>query len=173
MKDLNEKKMLRFKMETIEGDIHTPIAIFQKLAGQQRFLLESSNSHHDDGRYSYLGSNPYLEVTSLAGRVYVNDFETGGQSVKNINIIEFLKRELLVEIGDAPVNIPPFNGGAIGYMGYDVIRLFENIGPVPPDSLQMPDAHFLFYKELYIFDHVLQKIHLLTAEEESEKVCCG
>ncbi|WP_081092557.1 anthranilate synthase component I [Peribacillus simplex] len=169
MKDLNEKKMLRFKMETIEGDIHTPIAIFQKLAGKQRFLLESSNSHHDDGRYSYLGSNPYLEVTSLAGRVHVNDFETGGQSVKNINIIEFLKRELLVEIGDAPVNIPPFNGGAIGYMGYDVIRLFENIGPVPPDSLQMPDAHFLFYKELYIFDHVLQKIHLLTAEEESEK----
>ncbi|MGE7876902.1 anthranilate synthase component I [Peribacillus muralis] len=169
MNDLNEKKMLRFIMETMEGDIHTPIAIFQKLDGQQRFLLESSNSHHDNGRYSYLGSNPYLEVTSLAGNVSVKDPKTGGETEKDINIIEFLKSELLVETRGAPVNIPPFNGGAIGYMGYDIIRLFENIGSVPPDSLQMPDAHFLFFKELYIFDHVLQKIHLLTAEEDSEK----
>ena len=50
---------------------------------------------------------------------------------------------------------------------------YENIGPVPPDSLQMPDAHFLFFKELYIFDHVLQKIHLLTAEDDSEKSLLG
>ncbi|AOH54134.1 anthranilate synthase component I [Peribacillus muralis] len=169
MNDLNEKKMLRFMMETMEGDIHTPIAIFQKLDGQQRFLLESSNSHHDNGRYSYLGSNPYLEVTSLAGNVIVKDLKTGGETEKDTNIIEFLKSELLVETRGAPVTIPPFNGGAIGYMGYDIIRLFENIGSVPPDSLQMPDAHFLFFKELYIFDHVIQKIHLLTAEEDSEK----
>ncbi|WP_285766462.1 anthranilate synthase component I [Peribacillus sp. SI8-4] len=169
MNELNEKKMLRFKMETIEGDVHTPIAIFQKMAGEQRFLLESSNSHHDNGRCSYLGSDPYLEVTSLAGNVHVKDPGTGGRIVKNINIIEFLKSELLVELVDAPANIPPFNGGAVGYMGYDIIRLFENIGPVPPDTLKMPDAHFLFYKELYIFDHVLQKIHLLTAEADSEK----
>lgn len=156
-------------METIEGDIHTPIAIFQKLDDEKKFLLESSNSHHDNGRYSYLGSNPYLEVTSLGNQVYVKDSNTGEKLVRNINIIEFLKNQLLVEIEDSPVHLPPFNGGAIGYMGYDIIRLYENIGPVPPDSLQMPDAHFLFFKELYIFDHVLQKIHLLTAEEESEK----
>ncbi|MED3758086.1 anthranilate synthase component I [Peribacillus frigoritolerans] len=173
MNNLDEKKILRFKMDTIEGDIHTPIAIFQKLDGDQKFLLESSNSHHDNGRYSYLGSKPYLEVTSLADRVNVKDIETGDQIVKDINIIEFLKKELLVEIEEVPTHLPPFNGGAIGYMGYDIIRLYENIGPVPPDSLQMPDAHFLFYKELYIFDHVLQKIHLLTAEENSEKSLLG
>ncbi|MFE4426695.1 anthranilate synthase component I [Peribacillus butanolivorans] len=173
MNHLDEKKILRFKMETIEGDIHTPIAIFQKLDDEKKFLLESSNSHHDNGRYSYLGSNPYLEVTSLGNQVYVKDSNTDEKLVRNINIIEFLKNQLLVEIEDSPVHLPPFNGGAIGYMGYDIIRLYENIGPVPPDSLQMPDAHFLFFKELYIFDHVLQKIHLLTAEEESEKSLMG
>ncbi len=44
-------------------------------------------------RYSYLGSKPYLEVTSLADRVNVKDIETGDQIVKDINIIEFLKRK--------------------------------------------------------------------------------
>ena len=43
MKSLNEKKILRFKMETIEGDIHTPISIFRKLDNKKKFLLESSN----------------------------------------------------------------------------------------------------------------------------------
>ena len=169
MKSLNEKKILRFKMETIEGDIHTPISIFRKLDNKKKFLLESSNSHHDNGRYSYLGSNPYLEVTSLANQVHVKDPETGEEQVQETNIIEFLKDQLLVELEDMPLNLPPFNGGAIGYLGYDVIRLYEKIGDVPPDSLQMPDAHFLFFKELYIFDHVLQKVHLLTAEDDGKK----
>ncbi|MFJ7638751.1 anthranilate synthase component I [Peribacillus sp. NPDC097224] len=169
MNSLNEKKKLHFKMETIEGDIHTPISIFRKLNDKKKFLLESSNSHHDNGRYSYLGSNPYLEVTSLANQVHVKDSVSGEEEVKEANIIEFLKDQLLVELEGIPVNIPPFNGGAVGYLGYDVIRLFEKIGDVPPDPLQMPDAHFLFFKELYIFDHVLQKIHLLTAEDDGKK----
>ena len=82
--------------------------------------------------------------------------------------MEFLKRELLVEVEAEDVELPPFNGGAMGYLGYDVIRLYENIGTVPTDELDMPDAHFLFFKQLIVFDHLLQKIHLLTGEEDFE-----
>ena len=85
-----------------------------------------------------------------------------------INVVEFLKRELLVEVEAEGVELPPFNGGAMGYLGYDVIRLYENIGSVPQDELDMPDAHFLFFKQLIVFDHLLQKIHLLTGEEDYE-----
>ena len=82
--------------------------------------------------------------------------------------MEFLKRELLVEVEAEDVELPPFNGGAMGYLGYDVIRQYENIGAVPTDELEMPDAHFLFFKQLIVFDHLLQKIHLLTGEEDYE-----
>lgn len=166
MTECTGQKKVRFRGKTIEGDIHTPIAIFQKLTGDKKFLLESSNSHQDNGRYSYIGTNPYLEVKSKGERVVVTDHETNETREEPLNVVEFLKRELLVEVEAEGIELPPFNGGAMGYLGYDVIRLYENIGPVPKDELQMPDAHFLFFKQLIVFDHLMQKIHLLTAEDD-------
>ncbi|WP_245979941.1 anthranilate synthase component I [Peribacillus asahii] len=168
MNKVNQQRKIRFKGKTIEGDIHTPIAIFQKLQGEKKFLLESSHSHQDNGRYSYIGTDPYLEVKSIENKVVVTDHETGVTSEEQIKVVEFLKRELLVEVEADGVELPPFNGGAMGYIGYDVIRQYENIGYVPEDELGMPDAHFLFFKQLIVFDHLLQKIHLLTGEENYE-----
>lgn len=161
-------KNIRFRGKTIEGDIHTPISIFQKLKGEKKFLLESSHSHQDNGRYSYIGSDPYLEVKSIGNQVVVTNHETGETREESLNVVEFLKRELLVKVEAEDVELPPFNGGAMGYLGYDVIRQYENIGAVPEDGLNMPDAHFLFFKQLIVFDHMLQKIHLLTGEDDYE-----
>ena len=77
MTEYTGQKKILFKEKTIEGDIHTPIAIFQKLKGEKKFLLESSNSHQDNGRYSYIGTDPYLEVKSKGQHVLVTDHETG------------------------------------------------------------------------------------------------
>lgn len=169
MSEVYEQRKIRFRVKTIEGDIHTPIGIFQKLKGTKRFLLESSHSHQDQGRYSYIGTNPYLEVTSIGDKVYVVDHEMNLEREEPLGVIEFLKRELLVEIEETDTELPPFSGGAMGYFGYDLIRQYENIGPVPSDELQMPDTHFLFFKQLIVFDHLLQKIHLITGEEDFEK----
>ena len=79
------KKKIRFKGKTIEGDIHTPISIFQKLKGEKKFLLESSHSHQDNGRYSYIGSDPYLEVKSIDEQVLVTDHETGETREEQVN----------------------------------------------------------------------------------------
>jgi anthranilate synthase component 1 len=168
MTEYTGQKKIRFKGKTIEGDIHTPIAIFQKLKGEKKFLLESSNAHQDNGRYSYIGTDPYLEVKSLGDQVIVTDHETGETREEQLNVVEFLKQELLVEVEAEDIELPPFNGGAMGYFGYDVIRLYENIGAVPKDEIGMPDSHFLFFKQLIVFDHLLQKIHLLTGEEDDE-----
>lgn len=168
MMDYMEKKKIRFKGRTMEGDIHTPIGIFQKLKGEQKFLLESSHSHEDNGRYSYIGTNPYLEVKAFGNKVKVIDHEAGVTEEKQVNVIELLKQELLIEVEAEGIELPPFHGGAMGYFGYDIIRLYENIGPIPSDELDMPDAHFLFFKQLIVFDHLLQKIYLLTGEEDFE-----
>ncbi|WP_110929281.1 anthranilate synthase component I [Bacillus massiliglaciei] len=168
---MNQTKMpkkIHFSIETIEGDIHTPIAIFQKIAGEKKFLLESSHSHHDKGRYSYIGNHPYLEVAAYGSEIVIQDHVIDTAERKNMNIVDFLKSELCVEVDELPEKLP-FNGGAIGYFGYDVIRQHENIGTVPADELGMPDAHFLFFKQLFVFDHLKQKIHLITAEENKEE----
>ncbi|EAO51391.1 Anthranilate synthase component I [Bacillus thuringiensis serovar israelensis ATCC 35646] len=48
-----------------EGDSITPISLYRRMKGKKKFLLESSQLHQDKGRYSYLGCNPYGEVTAL------------------------------------------------------------------------------------------------------------
>lgn len=163
MRRMGQKK-ISFQMETVEGDIHTPISIFQKMNGPKKFLLESSTSHHDQGRYSYMGMSPYKEAISREACIEIRE---GVQSrEQDIRLVDYLKQEFMFEF-EADTEIP-FIGGAVGYMGYDMIRHYESIGAVPKDTLGMPDAHFLFFKDIFIFDHQQQKIHLVTSDEQSE-----
>lgn len=156
---------LNCRMETLEGDTHTPVSLFQKLTGRKKFLLESSNKHEGDGRYSYLGSNPAYEIISLANEITLTDLRNNSVESHKGRILDFLKTNVLTETDP---KLPfPFYGGAIGYLGYDVIRQYEEIGDVPEDELNMPEAHFMIYKELIVFDHALQKVHLVALDESA------
>jgi anthranilate synthase component 1 len=59
--------------------------------------------------------------------------------------------------------LPSFWGGAVGYLGYDVIRQWEKVGSGPPDDLQLPEAHFLLSREGVVFDHASQRMVLYVA----------
>ncbi|WP_028393000.1 anthranilate synthase component I [Bacillus cihuensis] len=162
----SERRKLTFKKVTVEGDIHTPISIFRKLPGGKKFLLESSPSHHDNGRYSYIGFNPYLELVSI-DKVTTR---IGANQKKGIEIgalMDELKKELDVEFEVNDLDIP-FFGGAVGYLGYDMIRQYEDIGDVPEDTLNMPDAHILLFEDVIVYDHLTEKIHLITSSSDYE-----
>ncbi|SFC04079.1 anthranilate synthase, component I [Bacillus sp. OV322] len=156
-----------FKIETVDGDIHTPVSIFQKLEGENKFLLESSQAHHDHGRYSYIGCNPFCEAASFGEELRISDHKKQHQDLRRETMIDFLEKHMAVEMESKDVPELPFTGGAVGYLGYDAIRQYEDIGAQPLDDLKMPDAHFLIYDEMYIFDHILQVIHLVTRDEDS------
>jgi anthranilate synthase component I len=165
---LMESEKMKFTIETVEGDIHTPISIFRKIQEKKKFLLESSAAHQDQGRYSYIGFRPYLEVSANGNEYQVSGSSTNPE-VKQGNVMEQLAFELMIEIEAPPLPIP-FFGGAVGYFGYDMIRQYENIGPVPEDVLNMPDAHFLFFRDLFVYDHLLQKIHLVTSGKDPQPI---
>ena len=55
----------------------------------------------------------------------------------------------------------PFNGGAIGFVGYDLIGLYENIGSIPEDTIGTPDLHFFLYESYVIFDHKKEKVYVV------------
>ena len=143
-------------IEEIEGDTFTPISVFQRISGRKKFLFESSHKHNDSGRFSFIGSDPVFELLSLNGETIV---KSGNEvEVKNQTFSESLK-ELLPQINN-DMDIP-FIGGGVGYVSYDFIRNFEDIGPLLSDSLEMPDGHLMFFNEIIVFDHLKQKINLL------------
>lgn len=148
------------QMETI-----TPVSLYRKLAGEKKFLLESKTARRGEGRYSYIGINPYMEAMSEDGKTII--IQNGERSFQNIGIIDYLKEQLGKEV--PPALDVPFKAGAAGYMGYDIARQYEDIGGELPDPLEMPDAHFLFMTDYFIFDHKEGCIHLLTLSEEPGK----
>jgi anthranilate synthase component I len=142
-------------LKELKGDTFTPISILQKISGQKKFLLESSHKYNDSGRYSFIGSDPSFEFISHGS---VNQLlkRNGEIEVIEGNPLEILKKLMPSrQINNLPF---PFTSGAIGYVGYDIIRQFEDIGVVYKDELEMPDVHLMFYEVIIVFDHLEEKV---------------
>ena len=156
-----------FLLKKLKGDTFTPISILQKISGDKKFLLESSHKYHDSGRYSLIGSDPAFELISTGDTNEIR-YRNGEKKVIKGNPLEIMKT-LLPKIDEAPF---PFIGGAVGYVGYDIIRQFELIGEEFPNGLEMPDVHLMFYEEVIVFDHLEEKITIcglsLTEDQDSE-----
>ncbi|KUP06437.1 anthranilate synthase subunit I [Bacillus coahuilensis p1.1.43] len=159
------KSAVHYRMKEIKGDIYTPISIFSALKGTKKFLLESSLKHSDQGRYSFIGLNPYEEFKGSGGMIEMMKGDTITHS--SGSLIKGLQKHLQnQEFPDIPF---PFKGGAIGYVGYDVIRQIEKIGVIPEDSLQLPDVHFMLYDTFIIFDHLKDLVTILVIDPYREK----
>ena len=143
----------QFIIKELKGDTFTPISILQKISGDKKFLLESSHKYNDSGRYSIIGSDPAFELISTGDSNEIL-YRNGEKKVLKGNPLELIKT-LLPKIDEAPF---PFIGGAVGYVGYDIIRQFEEIGEEFANGLQMPDVHLMFYEEVIVYDHLEEKI---------------
>ena len=146
-----------------EGDSITPISLYRRMKGKKKFLLESSQLHQDKGRYSYLGCNPYGEVKSIGTEVERTIY--GRAEKLQGNVLEVLEEEIASAQVDSPF---PFCGGAVGYIGYDVIRQYENIGANLHDPLNIPEVHLLLYREFIVYDHLRQKLSFVYVCREDD-----
>ncbi|MCZ8537745.1 anthranilate synthase component I [Paenisporosarcina quisquiliarum] len=143
---------------TINGDTLSPIAIFKRLQGTRKFLLESSLKHEASGRYSFIGADPVRELRGSANELIERSLLTGEITVHSGKPIESLKT--LLPFDDDNLEFP-FTGGAVGYIGYDVIAHYEDIGPALPDERDMPDIHLLIYETVVVYDHQKQDVTIL------------
>lgn len=160
------EKTVPYKILKLNADTLTPIGIFKRLTGTKRFLLESSFEHEKKGKYSYMGSDPYQEVIGHGNMTTVIHHETGETVEHPQNALHYLQEHFPKIDLDLPL---PFTGGAIGYIGYDAIRQYENIGPDLPDELNMPDIHLMVYKNLIVYKHSNETVHLVAMNMDHEQ----
>lgn len=140
----------------ILADTETPVSAFSKIAGKYSFLLESVEGGENVGRYSFLGCDPYRVVLSKGGDVFVDGKRAGCDPLKVI-------KELLSEyIPVKTEGLPRFHGGAVGYLGYDIVRHIEEIPDANPDDLKVPDCQLMLSDTLLVFDHVKHKIMIVS-----------
>ena len=147
------------------ADLLTPVAAFLKVAHGQpySFLLESVEGGMVRGRYSVIAMAPDLIWRCEHGVAAVNRdarenpgaFTPVGEApLKNL-------RALIAETRlDVPENLPPMTGGLLGYLGYDMVRLMEELPAIKPDVLGIPDAILARPGVFIIFDGVTDEMTL-------------
>jgi anthranilate synthase component 1 len=142
----------------LPGDLLTPVSAFLALEGRSdhAFLLESVIGGEQVARYSFIGAGPEARVEVRNGFL----FEGMGGSPAPGDLFSWLRRRL--ESASAEVGgLPRFTGGAVGFLSYDAVRLFEKLKSRHPAS-QVPEASFSLYKRIVAFDHVLQRVVLIA-----------
>lgn len=152
----------------LPADLETPVSVFLKLKDDTPcFLLESVERGEQLGRYSFIGTNPFLTFQAQNGEGIINNH---GETSKvrfdplqsgNDPLGEVQRLLSQYEVVTVP-ELPGFFGGAVGYLSYDMVRFFEELPPSPKDELKLPDCLFLFTDTLVIFDHVANKMKIVS-----------
>ena len=146
----------------ILADTETPVSAFLKIAtGDYAYLLESVEGGEKWGRYSFLGVDPATLIRSEGDRVEVIRDGKATQIAADGNPLLVLKK-LLSEYQPVEVEgLPRFFGGAVGYIGYDMVRFFEPVR-FKSDARPNPDLFFLLTDTLLIFDNVKHRIKVVS-----------
>ena len=146
----------------IMADMDTPVTAFRKIDdGRTAFLLESIEGGEKWARYSFLGAGPALVVRSRGELVEV--VRNGQVEQRRVEDPTTVVRELLAAYSPVELpGLPRFVGGAVGYLGYDMVRHFESLPSERPDTVGAWDSFFMITDSLLIFDNVKQKIQVVA-----------
>lgn len=153
------------------ADVLTPVSLFMNIreGAHYPFLLESVEGGEQLARYSFIGRNPYqiLQFDGKETTLYKN-----GETQK-VEASYFDELKLLTTAYTEPTlpELPRLKGGAVGFSAYDTFRQVENLPDVPKDDLNLPEAIWAFYDEIFAFDHVKHQVVLIKTvfvEEEDD-----
>ena len=121
------------------------------------------------GRYSFLGTEPFLRFEAWGRDVVVTDPRAATAADKYQSDDPIAELERLVDRYRAAhvPGLPRFTGGAVGYAAYDAVRYVEHLPDVPKDDRGLPDLSFAFFDRMVLFDHIRKTI-LVVAQAHIE-----
>ncbi|MEU9096153.1 anthranilate synthase component I [Streptomyces sp. NPDC048361] len=137
-----------------DGD--TPVGLYRKLAAERpgTFLLESAENGRTWSRYSFVGVRSAATLTVRDGEAHWIGTAPVGVPTSG-DPLAALKAtvEALHTPRDLVAGMPPFTGGMVGYLGYDIVRRLEKIGEHGGDDLKLPELTMLLTSDLAVLDH--------------------
>ena len=133
----------------VVADLETPVSAFLKIRkGDYSFLLESVEGGEQIARYSFLGTAPF--------KVLVTDQDSGDPLIaleEELDKIKYIPHS----------GLPPFTGGAIGYVGYEAVHHYESRVPVNnTDPIGIPESMFLLCETIVVFDHLRHRMQVVA-----------
>jgi anthranilate synthase component 1 len=150
------------------SDLLTPVMVFSRLrsSGEECFLFESVEGGETLARYTFLGAGPVARWTLRDGFGWV---ERDGRVERAagpalVSLERLARRAPFV----ADPELPPLAAGAVGFLSYDAVRVFEEIPDRHPREGKIPDGLFLLFDAVAAFDHPRQRLCLVTTLDLTE-----
>ena len=152
---------------TLVADLETPVSAFLKIAGGRpmSFLLESVEGGAVRGRYSVIGLDPDVIWRTKGQQAEINRSARTKPDVfarcKEAPL-EALRSFIAESRIDLPETLPPMAAGVFGYLGYDTVRLMEELPEPNPDPIRIPEAVLIRPTLIVVFDAVKDSITVIT-----------
>jgi anthranilate synthase component 1 len=179
---LSQKQFNNFAMQgynripmyrCVSADLDTPLSAWLKLAnGKNTFLLESVVGGSRWGRYSIIGLSAdinYIARDNQITKYVLGEIEESYSCDNVLDELRLIKDEYKVPKID---ELPAFNGGLVGYLGYEIIEHIEDKlkGKAPVDELNIPDVNLMVAEEIAVFDNLAGKVWLIIhADPEDDR----
>ncbi|MCF6147528.1 MAG: aminodeoxychorismate synthase component I [Candidatus Kuenenia sp.] len=134
----------------------TPMEAFCRFSKNENiFFLDSALPKNEISRYSFLGFAPFLVLKTKHRKIHIKD--NAGVNEFEGNPFEYLRKLLNQYSLKNTVDSLPFQGGAVGYFGYDLCHYIEKLPHNSVDDLELPDIYMGFYDIIVSYDHFLKK----------------
>ena len=136
------------------------------------FYLDGGMDPQRLGTFSFMGSDPYLVLRSRARRVTLTgDGDEHTVYGNPFDVLGDLLNKYRLDSGSSPL---PLNGGAVGYLSYDLCRFLERVPDAAKDDLRLPECYFGFYDVVLAFDNLHRRAYIVStgfpALRESERM---
>lgn len=150
------------------ADVLTPVSAFRKIKNTYSYLLESVEGEEKIARFSFIGIEPSVIFKSKGSLIELIK-EGQNKRFSTESPLEEISR-IMHSLRPADVKgLPRFSGGLVGYMGYDMVRFFENLPDKNPDDLKVADSIFMLADSLIIFDHSTHKVKIVVNAYRSKE----
>ncbi|MEO8400376.1 MAG: aminodeoxychorismate synthase component I [Gammaproteobacteria bacterium] len=142
----------------LEISYHNPLDLFALFATENgAIFLESVELRANCGRYSFIAIDPFLLLTSKNGETQLNEKKIIG------NPFDLLAQEIAKYPLERQENLPPFQGGAAGFFGYELAKYLEKLPAEKKDELQFPEMAVGFYDLVIGFDELEKRAWIFSS----------
>lgn len=124
------------------------------------FFLDSGMDTHKLGRYSFIGSDPFLVLSTRGSEIILNRGAEKSRLIGNpFDVLNYFLEIYHLDSCSSPV---PFIGGAVGYFSYDLCHFIERLPSTAVDDLKLPECYLGFYDLVLAFDNLQGKAYVIS-----------
>ncbi|MEY4796726.1 MAG: anthranilate synthase component [Actinomycetota bacterium] len=145
------------------ADVETPVSAYIKLVGDRPgFLLESVEHGERWSRFSFVGRDPVATLVLRDGAITTVG-NVPSSMPRDKGMLAAIESLLATYRSPLHPDLPPLQGGLMGFLGYDIVREIENLPNVPNEDRNMPDAVMSMIGSLAAFDHWRQRCYMIES----------